>query len=337
MEFDHRRVGSTDLTLPVYGFGGAPLGNLFRPIPDDEAEDLVTLAVAAGHTFIDTAPFYGSGLSERRVGAALRRIDRAKVVLSTKVGRLLRPDASHDATKNSFFDASPFRPDFDYSYDGVMRSFEDSLQRLGTDHVEILFIHDIGKMTHGDRAETRFRDAMEGGYRALDELRAGGAVKAIGLGVNEWQVCEDAMDHGHWDVFLLAGRYTLLEQTALDSFLPRCISEKVSIVVGGAFNSGILATGAVEGATYNYAPAPAEIRARVDRIEAICRAHGVPMAAAALQFPLTHPAVASVIPGIAAREHIGRNRDLIDTAVPSALWSDLKSEGVLRADAPVPG
>jgi D-threo-aldose 1-dehydrogenase len=337
MEFDHRRVGSTDLTLPVYGFGGAPLGNLFRPIPDDEAEDLVTLAVAAGHRFIDTAPFYGSGLSERRVGAALRRIDRAKVVLSTKVGRLLRPDAAHDATKNSFFDASPFRPDFDYSYDGVMRSFEDSLQRLGTDHVEILFIHDIGQMTHGDKAEARFRDAMEGGYRALDELRAGGAVKAIGLGVNEWQVCEDAMDHGRWDVFLLAGRYTLLEQTALDSFLPRCISEKVSIVVGGAFNSGILATGAIEGATYNYAPAPAEIRARVDRIEAICRAHGVPMAAAALQFPLTHPAVASVIPGIAAREHVGRNRALIDTAVPSALWSDLKGEGVLRADAPVPG
>ena len=336
MSFERRRVGSTDLTLPVYGFGGAPLGNLFRPIPDEEAEDLVTLAWQAGHTFIDTAPFYGSGLSERRVGAALRRLDRAKTVVSTKVGRLLRPDASHDATKDSFFNASPFRPDYDYSYDGVMRSFEDSLQRLGTDHVEMLFIHDIGRMTHGDMAEPRFRTAMDGGYRALDELRSGGAVKAIGLGVNEWQVCEDAMDHGRWDVFLLAGRYTLLEQTSLDSFLPRCVAEGVSIVIGGAFNSGILATGAIDGATYNYAPAPKEVRDRVDRIEAVCRSHGVPMAAAALQFPLTHPAVVSVIPGIAASAHIGRNRDLIDTAVPASLWSDLRNAGLLRADAPVP-
>lgn len=336
MAFERRRVGATDLTLPVYGFGAAPLGNLFRPIPDAEAPKLVTAAWAAGHTYIDTAPFYGSGLSERRVGEALRQLDRSATVISTKVGRLLVPDAQHDASKDAYFDASPFRPVFDYSYDGVMRSFEDSLQRLGTDHVEILFVHDVGEETQGKGNRGNFEIAMASGYKALDELRSSGAVKAIGLGVNEWQICEDAMDRGQWDLFLLAGRYTLLEQEALTSFLPRCLKENASIVVGGAFNSGILATGAIAGATYNYAPAPAAIRAKVDAIEAVCRAHGTPMAAAALQFPLTHPAVASVIPGVAAPEHVERNLALVRTAVPVALWADLKAEGLLRADAPVP-
>ena len=218
-----------------------------------------------------------------------------------------------------------------------MRSHEDSLQRLGIDRVDILFLHDIGAVTHGaDAHPALFKQAMEGGYRALDELRRNGDVKAIGLGVNEWQVCEEAMDHGRWDVFLLAGRYTLLEQTALDSFLPRCEREDVSIVIGGPFNSGILATGSRRRRDLRLrAGAGGDPGAHApDR--GVCEAHGVPLAAAALRFPLTHPRVASVIPGAAAVSHLRRNMELLEKPIPAALWSDLKSEGLLRADSPVP-
>ena len=337
MQFGKREIGRTGVQVTEYGFGGAPLGNLYAPIAEDEARGLLTDAWGAGFRYFDTAPYYGFGLSERRFGDALRALPWQEAVVSTKVGRLIRPDRGPNPDREKFIDAAPFRSDYDYSYDGVMRSHEDSLQRLGVDRVDILFLHDIGPVTHGAAAHPAlFRQAMEGGYRALDELRRNGDVKAIGLGVNEWQVCEEAMDHGRWDVFLLAGRYTLLEQTALDSFLPRCQRENASIVIGGPFNSGILATGPVAGATYDYEPAPAAILERVRRIESVCKAHDVPLAAAALRFPLTHPSVAAVIPGMSARNHLQRNLQLIGQTIPAGLWSDLKSEGLLRADAPVP-
>lgn len=338
MVFQQRPIGRTGLKVPVYGFGGAPLGNFVHPIPEREARDLLVEAWAAGLTFIDTAPYYGFGLSEHRIGEMLRQVPRKDAVISTKVGRLLVPDASDNAERTKFVEAGPFRVSFDYSYDAVMRSFEDSLQRLGQDRIDILFLHDVGIDTHGEAEYRRhFEIAMDGGYRALDELRSAGVVKAIGLGVNMWEACEAAMDRGRFDVFLLAGRYTLLEQESLETFLPRCEREDVSIVVGGTFNSGILATGAVEGSLYNYEPAPEVIKRKVDRIEAVCRAHGTPMAAAALQFPLTHPSVATVIPGIASLAHLERNLQLIRTDIPRALWTDLKAEGLLRPDAPVPG
>jgi len=337
MELARRRIGRTDLEVTVYGCGGAPLGNMYAPLADGEARALLDGAWDAGFRFFDTAPLYGFGLSERRMGDALRARPRGDYVLSSKVGCLLAPDARPNARSGDFIDALPFRPVYDYSYDAVMRSYEDTLQRLGTDRVDMLFIHDIGAMTHGaDAHPALFETAMTGGYRALDELRRAGDVKAIGLGVNEWQVCEEAMDRGRFDVFLLAGRYTLLEQRALDSFVPRCVREGVSIVVGGAFNSGILATGPVAGARYDYRPAPPEILARVAGIEAVCKAHGVPLAAAALQFPLTHPAVACVIPGMARRPEIEANAALIETTIPPALWTDLKAAGLLRQDAPTP-
>lgn len=336
MQFERRRIGRTDLTTTVYGFGGAPLGNLFRPVPDDEARTLVDAVWDAGFRYVDTAPFYGFGLSERRIGDALRGRPRGEFLLSTKVGRLLVPDAADHPDRAYYKSPMPFRPVYDYSYDGVMRSFEHSLQRLGLDRIDILLMHDIGRVTHGDRHDAMFADAMSGGVRAMTELRAAGAVGAIGLGVNEWQVCEAAMDHADWDCFLLAGRYSLLEQTALDSFLPRCERFGVSLIVGGAFNSGILATGAVPGARYNYDPAPPEILDRVRRIEAVCAAQGVRLAAAALAFPLTHPAVACVIPGMARREELAANLELLGTSIPAALWSDLKSAGLIRPDAPTP-
>ncbi|BBE72169.1 aldo/keto reductase [Oharaeibacter diazotrophicus] len=336
MDFARRPLGRSGLGVTAYGFGGAPLGNLFRTVPRADAEALLEAVWAAGFRFFDTAPFYGFGLSERRLGDVLRDKPRGDFVLSTKVGRVLKPNPGDHPARADYVDALPFEPVYDYSYDGVMRSFEHSLQRLGLDRVDVLLMHDIGRVTHGDAHEETFRIAMDGGARAMDELRRSGAVSAIGLGVNEWQVCEAAMDHLDWDCFLLAGRYTLLEQEALASFLPRCEKVGASIVVGGAFNSGILATGPVPGARYNYAPAPAEILERVGRIEAVCRRHGVALPAAALAFPLTHPAVACVIPGMASPRELDANLALLAAAIPSALWADLKAEGLMRPDAPTP-
>lgn len=336
MDFARRPLGRSGLEVTAYGFGGAPLGNLFRTVPRADAEALLEAVWAAGFRFFDTAPFYGFGLSERRLGDVLRDKPRGDFVLSTKVGRVLKPNPGDHPARADYVGALPFEPVYDYSYDGVMRSFEHSLQRLGLDRVDVVLMHDIGRVTHGDAHEETFRVAMDGGARAMDELRRSGAVSAIGLGVNEWQVCEAAMDHLDWDCFLLAGRYTLLEQEALASFLPRCEKAGASIVVGGAFNSGILATGPVPGARYDYAPASAEILERVGRIEAVCRRHGVALPAAALAFPLTHPAVACVIPGMASPRELDANLALLAAAIPSALWADLKAEGLMRPDAPTP-
>lgn len=337
MTFAQREVGRTGLRVTEFGVGGGPFGNLMRPMSAAAAEGTIRGAWDAGLRYFDTAPVYGFGLSERRLGHAFQPLPwQGEAVVSTKVGRLLRPDPGWHPFRKMFIDAGPFRPDYDYSYDGVTRSYEDSRQRLGFERVDILFMHDISAETHGEALPPLFRTAMAGGYRALDELRRNGDVKAIGLGVNEWEACEAAMEHGRWDTFLLAGRYTLLEQTALDSFLPRCQREGVSLVIGAPFNSGILAVGAVEGATYNYEPPPPEILARTRTIEEVCRSHGVPLAAAALQFPLLHPNVAAVIPGIGSVDQLNRNVALMQWTIPPALWSDLKAAGALHPEAPVP-
>lgn len=336
MIFAKREIGRTGVTVTEFGVGGGPFGNLMKPMSDDDARATLRAAWDKGFRYFDTAPVYGFGLSERRVGEAFRDLPREEAVISTKVGRLLRPDPSWHPFRKMFIDAAPFRPEYDYSYDGVMRSFEDSQQRLGLVRVDILYMHDISAETHGDAFPQLFKTAMESGYKAMDELRRNGDVKAIGLGVNEWEACNQAMEHGHWDVFLLAGRYTLLEQAPLDIFLPRCQREHVSVVIGAPLNSGILASGAVEGATYNYEPPPPEIFARVRGIEEVCGSYGVPIAAVAFQFPLTHPAVVSVIPGMASRAQLEGNVERMTQKIPPSLWTDLKTQGLLRADAPVP-
>ena len=258
--FEKRRLGGTGLAVDTLGFGCASLGNLYHPVSDADARKILDSAWSSGFRYYDTAPHYGQGLSERRVGDALRRFRGKDYVLSTKVGRLLKP-SGYAEERHAFLSPMPFDIFYDYSYDGIMRSFEDSLQRLGLDRIDILYMHDIGAVTHGPRNDELFPIAMDGGYRAMDELRASGSVSAIGLGVNEFEVCEAALDHGNWDCFLLAGRYTLLEQEALNTFLPRCVKRNCSIVIGGAYNSGILATG-VRGSGplyYNYEPAPARV------------------------------------------------------------------------------
>ena len=322
------------------GLGGAPLGNLFRAISDAQARETIDCAWELGIRLFDTAPFYGLGLSEHRLGDALRVRPRDEFVLSTKAGRLLDPDrsASPAAERFGFVAPLPFTVRFDYSYDGIMRSHDVSLQRLGLSRIDILLVHDIGRETHGEMAERHFADLANSGYRALDELRAAGTVGAIGLGVNEWQVCEQAMQIGRWDKFLLAGRYTLLEQHALDSFLPKCARHGATVILGGVYNSGILATGTRGPGhpTYNYAPAPDHILARVARIETICATFGVPLAAAALQFPLAHPLIEAVIPGAGEPRLVRETLALAAQPIPSAFWDALVAAGLLAAAAPVP-
>jgi D-threo-aldose 1-dehydrogenase len=260
-------------------------------------------------------------------------------VLSTKIGRLLRPAKDPGRLDGGHFvRVAPFEPRFDYSYDGVMRSVEDSLQRLATHRIDVLLIHDCDVWTHRSEEayRARFKEVMESGYKALVELRAAGAVKAIGVGVNEVQVCIDFAREGDFDCFLLAGRYTLLEQGALDELLPLCAQRNISLIIGGPYNSGILATGATPDATYNYRPAPPEIMDKVRRIEAVCARHGVPLASAALQFPLGHPQVATMIPGALSPEEVRQNVATFGTSIPADLWAELKHDGLIRADAPAP-
>lgn len=333
-----RNLGRTGLRVTTLGFGAAPLGNLYEPVADAAALATVSAALETGINYFDTAPFYGYGLSERRVGDALR--GRTDYVLSTKVGRLLEPVARGKRVEHGFKSPMPFSPRFDYSYAGIMRSYEDSLQRLGLAHIDILLVHDIGSMTHGTDASRHFAALMtDGGYDALAELRRRGDIKAIGLGVNEAEICEQVMDRAHFDCFLLAGRYTLLEQAPLKSFLPKCISQGISIILGGPYNSGILATG-TRCATvpyYNYAAAPPAVVERVAEIEVVCDQFGVSLPAAALQFPLAHPAVVSVIPGLRGPGDISHTLDSFNEQIPDEFWEELKDRELLDESAPVPG
>jgi len=290
----------------------------------------------AGIRVFDTAPMYGHGLAEIRTGQALRWKNRADFVLASKVGRLLKHARRAEIDFAPWVNAAPFTMQFDYSYDGTMRSIEDSLQRLALEHIDIMFIHDIDVFTRGADQPEVFKQAMDGCYRALAALRDQGVVKAIGVGVNEWQVCHAALQQRDFDCFLLAGRYTLLEQDALDAFLPLCEARGAAVLVGGGFNSGILATGAKAGAKYNYAPAPAAIMEKVARIETVCAAHNVPLAAAALQFVVAHPAIPSFIAGTRTVAQLQQNLAWFSHPIPPAFWSDLKSKGLLREDAPTP-
>jgi D-threo-aldose 1-dehydrogenase len=329
------RSGRT-LSFTSLGFGSAPLGNLYRVVSNEQSRHTLEAAWEDGVRYYDTAPLYGYGLAETRVGSFLRERPRDDYLLSTKVGRLLRRCAPEQRDGiGKFFDVPSREVIYDYSYDGVMRSFEISFERLGADRIDIALCHDIDIFSHGsaEASAQRTREFLDGGVRALSDLRSQGVVGAIGIGVNEWQVCETVARNTDVDLFLLAGRYTLLEQESLDSFLPLCEQKGMGVIIGGPFNSGILATGPKPGAYFNYEPAPPEILKRVGDIENVCRSHGVPLRDAALQFPLMHPAVVSVIPGGITPAEVRGNVESMCTAIPAQLWSDLKNEGLLRADA----
>ena len=331
-----RKFGRVDLDVTGFAFGTAPVGNFVREIDEETSDAMFQTAWAQGVRFFDTAPMYGHGLSELRTGQSLRWKKRDDFVLASKVGRLLRPAKRDTIDFSPWTNAAPFTMDFDYSYDGPLRSFEDSLQRLALERIDILFIHDIDVFTRGAEQPEVFRQAMDGCYRALARLRDEKLVKAIGVGVNEWQVCHAALQQRDFDCFLLAGRYTLLEQEALDSFLPLCEARGAAVLVGGGFNSGILATGAKPGARYNYAPAPAAVMEKVAKIEAVCHRFNVPLPAAALQFVVAHPAVPSFCAGTRTVDQLEQNLAWFSHPIPAEFWAELKSQGLLRDDAPVP-
>ncbi len=334
------RLGNGGLRFTELGFGSAPMANLYRAISDDEAQALLEVAWAGGVRYFDTAPQYGLGLAETRLNRFLRGKPRDQYVLSSKVGRLMIPcPPDQRMGVGKWFDVPNRRERFDYSYDGVMRSLEFSLERLGLDRIDILYVHDLDIFTHGSKqaADARVDEFFAlGGHKALVELRDSGVIRAFGGGINEWQFCQAVTERGDPDLFLLAGRYTLLEQEALSSFLPLCQSRGIGIVIGGPYNSGILATGAVPGAFFNYNPAPPEVMARVGQIEAVCRRHGVRLIEAAYAFPLGHPSVVSMIPGGQSVAQMQSNLAIAGATVPPALWADLKAQGLMRADAPTP-
>jgi D-threo-aldose 1-dehydrogenase len=328
-----------EFSFTELGFGAAPLGNLYKAVTEVEAQATLNAAWRQGVRYYDTAPLYGLGLSETRLNHFLRDKNRKDYVISTKVGRLLDvcpPDQRTGIGK--FFNTPNRRERFDYSYDGVMRSLEQSLERLGLDSIDIIFVHDVDVFTHGSttKRDEHVKTLMAGGYKALTKMRDEKVIKAFGAGVNEWQVCETLAKAGDFDLFLLAGRYTLLEQEALNSFLPLCEQRGIGIVLGGPYNSGILATGPKPGAFYNYEPAPKNILERVGKIDAICKSHKVKLAEAALRFLLHHPSVVSVIPGAVTPKQVALNIETLSAKLPKALWRDLKAQGLMDERAPVP-
>lgn len=323
------------------GLGGTGLGNMYRATDPSVAHATVHAAFENGLRYFDTAPVYGFGLAETRLGEAIKALPRQEIVISSKVGYDLVPVTESEIKPVLWDEAPPFRADFEYSRDAVLRSIEESLKRLGIDYIDMLAIHDPDEAIHFAKGEnpyarSRFSEAMDGAYPVLAELRAQGIIKAVGVGINQWQMLSDFVEAGQFDYFLLAGRYTLLEQEPLATLFPACERKGTKIVVGGPYNSGILATGAVQGATFNTRNAPPEVLDRVGRLNAVCISHNVPLAAAALQFPLAHKLVVSVIPGTRSIEELEQNLEYLKWPIPDSLWSDLKSEKLIDGASPLP-
>jgi D-threo-aldose 1-dehydrogenase len=328
---ERTQLGKTGLRVTRVGLGTAALGGLYSPVGEEQAIATVRRAYSAGLRFFDTAPLYGHGLAEVRVGLALASVPRDDFALATKVGRLLRADAPPDESQLSggferWPAAPPVNPVFDFSYDGVLRSVEESLERLGLDRVDVLHVHDP------DEYEA---EALAGAYRALDRLRADGTIAAVGAGMNQAEMLVRFADAADFDCFLVAGRYTLLDQVALRELLPLCRERGIAVIVGGVYNSGILADPRPS-ATFDYAPAPPELVERAKRLEAICHGHGVPLKAAALQFPLAHPAVTSLLVGARSPTELDEDLALLPTSLPPELWNDLRRERLVPEEAPTP-
>jgi len=318
-------LGRTSLTVTRFGLGTAPLAGLFEAVDEANGMRVIESAWDAGIRFFDTAPLYGHGLAEQRLGKVLRHKPRDEYTLASKVGRLLRADAPPEPGQ-AFRGVPAVNPMFDFSYDGVMRSFEESLGRLGLDRIDILHIHD---------PDNHYEVALTGAYRALDRLRADGVIGAVGAGMNQAEMLTRFAREGDFDCFLLAGRYTLLDQVALRELLPLCLERGIAIIAGGVYNSGILAD-PKPGAHYNYRTAPDELLARAKSICDVCERHGVPLKAAAMQFPLGHPAVTCVVVGCRSKEQLEESLRMFEFEIPPVLWRDLKAQGLLAAQAPTP-
>lgn len=317
-------LGRTGLEVTRLGLGTAPLGGMYEAVSDEQGRATVDAAWAAGLRFFDTAPLYGHGMSERRLGEALAGRPRDEVVVATKVGRLLRAGAPPDPEQQIFVDAPRLQPVFDFSAEAAEASLRESLERLGLDRVDVLHIHDPDD--HHD-------EALAGAYRALDRLRAAGRIRAVGAGMNQTAMLARFAREARFDCFLLAGRFTLLDQSGLDELLPLCQRAGIAVIAGGAFNSGVLADPR-PGAHYNYRVAPPELVERALRLADVCDRHGVPLAAAAIQYPVRHPAVAAVVVGARSAAEVAEDVRLFRWEVPDALWADLRAAGLVRPDTP---
>lgn len=325
MKIERRSIGQTKVGITNLGLGGGPFGNLFDVVADADLDDCVNAAYAAGLRYFDTSPYYGFGLSERRVGDALRRYQDQGFTLSTKVGRILEPLAGGPSgqEKSLFKSPMPFRPRFDYSYDGVMRSYEASLQRLGLGKIDILLFHDLSKDMHEPEVlKAHFADVLDSGMRAAQELKASGDIGAVGFGVNFPDIPQQAFDRVPFDCVLLASRYTALEDRS-EGLLDQCLSRGIAVIAAAPFNSGVLVTGSAGAATYDHVPAQATVLDKVRQLEALCASHAVPLAAVALQFPSQHPAVTSVLPGARTAREIREIIGWMEIEIPASLWTDL--------------
>ena len=322
------------LPSPKLGMGTAPLGNLFARVSDESAEGAIAAALAAGIRYFDTAPLYGYGLSERRLGQALSQLPTQSVKISTKVGRLIVADPGRTPTEGYLVNG--YRAVFDYSRDAVLHSFDESLKRLGRNRVDVLLLHDIGAETHGAQHAATLQQVLDEGLPALQQIKEAGGCQAIGIGVNESAVCLEMMQRCQLDCILLAGRYTLLEQSSLHTVMAQAQRHGAAIIIGGAFNSGLLADPIAPGTTYNYAPVDAATLARAQSIYRLCARHGVDVGAAALQFVLAHPAVVSVVVGMRTAAEVQSAIARLRIPIPPALWDSLRNAGLLLAGAPTP-
>lgn len=333
-----RVVGRSGVSVTQLGLGGASYGELFHRVAEAESFGAIQAAWDGGIRYFDTAPWYGRGLSELRTGAGLRDHPRDEYVLSTKIGKWLRARPEPGFDRSPWLGGLPFEVVFDYTYDGIMRAYEQSQLRLGLTRFDLAVIHDLDHIYHGSgpRYEGFLAQLATSGWRAIGQLRDAGLIRAIGAGINELGLIPRFMEIAPLDFFLIAMPYTLLNQEVLDAEFPACVAQGVGFIIGAPYQSGILATGPREGANVDYAPASREVSERVGRIQAVCERHGVPLAAAALQFPLGHPNVASVIPGARNASQVTRNLEVFRMDIPGALWEELKHESLIRADAPVP-
>lgn len=323
-KFDSRRLGTTKLAATTLGLGTTAIGGLYSATSEKAAQETMQTAWDLGVRVFDSAPQYGNGMAEQRLGAFLKTKPRNDYVLCTKVGRLLRLPEKPEGEDAYYKDTPQERPVFDFSYDGVMTSVEESLKRLSADRIDVLHIHD---------PDNHYRQAIDGAYKALDQLRSDGTIGAVGAGMNQSEMLTEFARNGNFDCFLLAGRYTLLEQGALREFLPLCVEKKISIVIGGVYNSGILADPRA-GAKFNYQDADQALIERALQLEKVCLRHGVPLKAAAIQFPLAHPAVASILTGARSSDEMIENAAHFRQPIPAALWQDLKAEGLIAIEAP---
>lgn len=332
---EHRSFADGSINTSLLGFGGAPIGNLYAEVGDESAIAAVQEALRCGINFFDTAPYYGYGLSERRLGRGLAGKPRDSFVVSTKVGRLIEADRGGGEPGDGFAVAGG-KAVFDYSYDGVMRSFESSLERLGIDNIDVLLLHDIGRLTHGERHPERLRQALDEALPAMAELKASGACRAIGIGVNEEAICLELMPLFALDCIMLAGRYTLLEQDGSRGVMEEALRRSIAVLVAGPYNSGLLGNAHTPGATYNYTPVDPATLLRAQRIYDVCAAERVDVGAAALQFPLAHPAVATVVAGLRSAEEVRSAIARVDARLPNSLWARLREEGLLAPGVSVP-